>query len=120
MYETADEVKSRKLEEIADYQMIEVFRLLADATDKRCLVHGRLRYLDKDLLNKCVHLIMIYENKKTIKEVSDLLGITSVTLSNLIGKNDKRTSNRLSVDKIIKGMNDIADRLEENSQNNRN
>ncbi|MGZ9788525.1 hypothetical protein [Staphylococcus pseudintermedius] len=32
MYETADEVKSRKLEEIADYQMIEVFRLLADAT----------------------------------------------------------------------------------------
>ncbi|MGZ9796750.1 hypothetical protein ACTMNU_12325, partial [Staphylococcus pseudintermedius] len=45
---------------------------------------------------------------------------TSVTLSNLIGKNDKRTSNRLSVDKIIKGMNDIADRLEENSQNNRN
>ncbi|MGZ9788526.1 hypothetical protein [Staphylococcus pseudintermedius] len=64
---------------------------------------------------------MIYENKKTIKEVSDLLGITSVTLSNFcIGKNDDRTSNRLSVDKIIKGMNDIADRLEENSQNNRN
>ncbi|WP_215392844.1 hypothetical protein [Staphylococcus aureus] len=120
MYETADEIKSRKLEEIADYQMIEVFRLLADATDKRCLVHGRLRYLDKDLLNKCVHLIMIYENKKTMKEVSNLLGITSVTLSSLISNNDKQTSNRVSVDNIIKGMNDIADRLERNAKNNQN
>lgn len=116
MYETADEIKSRKLEEIADYQMIEVFRLLADATDKRCLVHGRLRYLDKPLLNKCVHLIMVYENKNTIKEVSELLGITSVTLGSLIGNNNKQTSNRLSVDKIIQGMNDLADKLEHNAQ----
>lgn len=117
MYETADEIKSRKLEEMADYQIVEVIRLLADATDKRCLVHGRLRYLDKPLLNKCVHLIMAYENKRTIKEVGDLLGITNVTLGSLLGKNDKQTSNRVSVDKIIKGMNDLADKLESNTQN---
>ncbi|HDG9757026.1 hypothetical protein [Staphylococcus epidermidis] len=112
MYETADEIKSRKLEEIADYQMIEVFRLLAEATDKRCLLHGRLRYLDKELLNKCVHLIMIYDNINTITELCERLDITNITIRRLIGKNDKQTANRLSVDKIIKAMNDLADRLE--------
>ncbi|MFH0717409.1 hypothetical protein WMC59_11515 [Staphylococcus delphini] len=116
MYETADEIKSRKLEEMADYQIIEVIRLLADATDKRCLVHGRLRYLDKPLLNKCVYLIMAYENKSTIKEVSELLDITNVTLGSILGKNDKQTSNRISIDKIIKGMYDLADRLERKAQ----
>ncbi|WP_267239610.1 hypothetical protein [Staphylococcus aureus] len=112
MYETAEEIKSRKLEEIADYQMIEVFRLLAEAIDKRCLVHGRLRYLDKDLLNKCVDLIMIYDNLNTRAELCERLDITNVTIRRLIGKNDHQTANRLSVDKIIQVMNDLADRLE--------
>ncbi|MDU0936922.1 MAG: hypothetical protein E7A88_00090 [Dermabacter sp.] len=115
MYETAEEIKSRKLEEIADYQMIEVFRLLAEATDKRCLVHGRLRYLDKELLNKCVHLIMIYDNLNTIAELCERLDISNVTIRRLIGKSDQQTANRLSVDKIIQAMNDLADKLEKES-----
>ena len=55
---------------------------------------------------------MIYDNLNTRAELCERLNITNVTIRRLIGKNDHQTANRLSVDKIIQVMNDIADKFE--------
>jgi len=115
MYETEDEKESYKLEEQADLLIVEVLRTLADAADKRCLVHGRTRYLDKTLLNKCVHLIMIYDKTATMNKLSKKIGLSFSTLSRILNDNDELTANRVSVEKIINYMYKIADTYEKDN-----
>lgn len=112
MYETEDERYSFELEQQADKLTIDVLRLLADATDKRCLIHGRTRYIDKQLLRKCVHLTMIYDDSVTMTQFSKNASIAFSTLSRMLNDNDELTANRVSVDKIINYMYEIADKYE--------
>lgn len=109
MYETEDEKQSYRLEEKADQLILEGLRTLADAIDKRCLVHGRTRYLDKALLNKSVHLIMIYGEIETMKALSKQIGLSFSTLSRILNDNDELTANRVSVEKIIDYMYKVSD-----------
>lgn len=115
MYETEDEKQSYELEKKADSLMIEVMHTLADAVDKRCLVHGRTRYLDKALLNKCVHLMLIYDETETMKQLSKKIGLSFSTLNRMLSDNDEWTANRVSVEKIINYMNKIAGTYENNN-----
>lgn len=117
MYETEDEKQSYQLEKKADLLMVDVMQALADAADKRCLVHGRTRYIDKALLNKCVHLIMIYDDSITMKQLSKKVGLSFSTFNRILSDNGELTANRLSVEKIINYMNEIARTL--NNENNK-
>lgn len=115
MYETEEEKQSYKLENKADLLIVEAMHTLADAVDKRCLVHGRTRYLDKALLNKCVHLMLIYDETETMKQLSKKIGLSFSTLNRMLSDNDEWTANRVSVEKIINYMNKIAGTYENNN-----
>lgn len=112
MYESDNEKQSHKLEDEADTLIVDILRLLAEATDLRCLVHGKLRYLDKKLLKKCVHLIMIYDDLSTLNQLSKNINLGMSTLSKMINDSEEQTANRTSVDKIINYMYKIADKYE--------
>ncbi|OEK60603.1 hypothetical protein [Staphylococcus equorum] len=112
MHETEDEKQSYKLEQQADTLIIDVLRNLAEATDKRCLAHGRTRYLDKQLLKKCVHLTMIYDNAPTMDQFCKNTGLAFSTLSRILNDNNEYTANRANVEKIINYMYKVADDYE--------
>lgn len=113
MYETSEEKQSYELEQQADALIVDVMRTLAEATDKRCLVHGRTRYIDKKLLKKCVHLIMIYDDIGNMKQFCSKTTLAFSTLSRMINDNDEYTANRTSVEKIINYMYKVADDYEQ-------
>ncbi len=109
---TEKQAMSYRLEKEADTLMIDVLRILAETADMRCLVHGRLRMLDKPLLKKCVDLIMIYDNIPNLNQLSRKLNIGSSTLNKLINESDETTANRTSVDKLVAFMYQLADDYE--------
>ena len=98
------EATSYQLEQEADRLFVQMMRTLAEAVDNRCLVHGRLRYIDVPLLNKSIHLIMIYRQIDTINQLAIELNLSFATINRMIRVSEAQTVNRKSVDKVIDFM----------------
>lgn len=107
-----NEQQSFELEQQADKIFVSMIRLLAEAVDKRCFVHGRLRYIDTPLLNKSIHLVMVYNNIKSAHQLAKKLDISFNTLNKMMNHSDSETMNRKSIDKVIELMNQTANDYE--------
>lgn len=116
MFETKEEKASYELEKKSDVLMVDVLRLLARAVDKRCMVHGRLRYIDKELLNKSIQLVMTYDKVPTLNKFAKELNVSATTLHRMIHSDSNQTVNRLTVDKVIDYMYKVADKIEEKNR----
>lgn len=107
---------SYQLEEEADRLFVQMMRTLAEAVDNRCLVHGKLRYIDVPLLNKSIHLIMIYRHIDTINQLAKELELSFATVNRMIREGESKTVNRKSVDKVIDFMYRTADDYEKQNK----
>ena len=107
-----NEQQSFELEQQADKTFVNMIRLLAEAVDKRCFVHGRLRFIDTPLLNKSLHLVMIYNDIKSSHQLAKRLDISFKTLNKMMNRSDSETMNRKGIDKVIEFMNQTADEYE--------
>ncbi|HAC5788988.1 TPA_asm: hypothetical protein GZX72_14270 [Listeria monocytogenes] len=112
MFPFESDEESYKLENESDKLMIDVLRKLSEAVDKRCIVHGKSRYLDKALLSKSIHLCMIYSEAKTLGQLTNELDISSTTMNRMLKGTENYTVNRVTVDKVIDYMNELSNKLE--------
>lgn len=111
---------SYELEYEADMLFVDMIRKLADAVDERCFIHGKLRHIDANLLNKCIQLLMIYNHIESSKELSHALNLSFTTINRMMQPREAKTVNRKSVDKVIDYMKQTADKIEKNIEQNKN
>ncbi|MBO0377080.1 hypothetical protein [Staphylococcus warneri] len=108
-----DEELSYELEKQADEQFIHMIRLLAETVDKRCFKYGGLRYMDVPLLNKVLHLLMVYNDIKTLSQLAEAMNLSFTTLNRMMNHKQETTVHRKSIDKVLSYMYQTANEYEE-------
>lgn len=97
-----------QLEKEADQHFAKTIGLLAETIDLRCFVYGKLRYVDTKLLKKSVHLVMTHQSIDSLKALAKEIDVSPGTVNRMIQTTESVSVNRVSIDKLIDYMHNIA------------